>query len=276
MNRKFVSAAVSLVMLVSIASCSSDASNKNADSGKTTEQSTLATATTGEDPISGSITVSAAASLTEAFTKVGEGFKAQYPEISEVTFNFDASSSLVTQIQEGAPADVFASADESNMKKLTDSGAVSGKPTIFAKNKLVIVTKKGNPHSIDGLDDLSSGITVALCNPEVPCGKYAGQILEGAGVSIDTGHITRGQNVKATLTAVTEGDADAGIVYLTDAAGTDASVVQIPDDLNVIASYPIAVVDSSGNKSAAQEFVNYLLSDAGQAILRDAGFLPPQ
>jgi molybdate transport system substrate-binding protein len=235
-----------------------------------------ATTTTAAPKLSGSITVSAAASLTEAFTTIANRFKAANPG-TNVTFNFGSSGTLATQIQQGAPADTFASADQDNMNKLVSANLVDGTPTVFAKNKLVIVTKPGNPKHVTGLADLPELGVVSLCGTTVPCGKYAGQILQTAGVMIPTSKITRGQDVKATLAAVTHGDADAAIVYVSDAetAGSAVTAVTIPDAQNAIAVYPIATLKASGNKSVSRAFIAYVTSSQGEAVLQGDGFLPP-
>lgn len=233
--------------------------------------------TTGTEPeLAGTITVSGATSLTGAFTEIADGFSEAHPDV-EVTFNFDASSTLATQIIEGAPADVYASADEANMTKLTDEDLVAGEPEIFARNELVIVTKPGNPEGIETLADLAGVGVVSLCGEDVPCGKYAAAALANAGVAIDESNVTRGQNAGATLTAVAEGDAVAGIVYVTDAAAAGDSVeaVTIPADVNVLATYPIGVLAASGNAEVAAAFVAFVVGGEGQAVLAEHGFRPP-
>lgn len=225
--------------------------------------------------VSGSITVPAAASLTEAFDQIGSAFEKANPRVGEVRFDFDSSSSLASRIVAGAPADVFASADEANMKKVDDAGLISGAPPVFARNALTIVVKRGNPRQVRGLADLATVGTVSLCGSEVPCGKYADQILERAGVRVPEDRVTRGQNAKATLGAVAHGDADAGIVYATDVTGPGVEAVKIPDAQNAVARYPIAVIKTSGNAATAEAFVAYVLGPEGQATLRAAGFFPP-
>src|SRR3954453_10650764 len=158
--------------------------------------------TTTAAGVSGDITVSTAASLTDAFTKIGDDFKTAPPD-AKVTFNFGPSSTLETQIEQGAPADVFASADQANMDKLDTASRLAGASTVFARNKLVIITKPGNPKNVQSLADLATVGTVSLCGADVPCGKYAAQVLEAAGVTIPASSVTRGQDVKATLAAVT-------------------------------------------------------------------------
>jgi molybdate transport system substrate-binding protein len=225
--------------------------------------------------LEGTITVSAAASLTDAFSQIGDDFTTTNSRV-EVELNFDSSSILATQIVEGAPADVFASADEEYMAELTEEDLVAGAPEVFARNELVIVTKPGNPDGITGIGDLADAGVVSLCGEDAPCGKYADQVLDDAGVTISESNVTRGQNVTATLTAVTEGDAVAGIVYSSDAvrAGEAVEAVTIPTDQNVVAVYPIGVLAASGNRAVAEAFVDYVLGAEGQAALAEFGFLP--
>jgi molybdate transport system substrate-binding protein len=154
---------------------------------------------------------------------------------------------------------------------------VDGTPVVFARNKLVIVTKPGNTKHVRTLSDLSTVGVVSLCGDTVPCGKYAARILKAAGVTIPETSVTRGQDVKATLAAVATGDAEAAIVYVTDAksAGTTVEAVEIPDAQNAIATYPIATLAVSSNKKASDAFIGYVMSSKGQAALRSFGFLPP-
>lgn len=224
----------------------------------------------------GDITVSAAASLTEAFTELGKDFEEQC-EGTQVSFTFDSSGTLSQQILDGAPADVFASADEENMAKLTDEELVEGEPVVFAENRLTIVTKPGNPEGIGSLADLAEAGVVSLCGEDVPCGRFAARALTAAGVTIPETSVTRGQNAKASLTAVSEGDAVAGIVYVTDAlaAGDAVTPVEIPEDQSPMASYPVAVLTGAQDAAVARAFVAYVSSDAGQAVLAERGFLPP-
>jgi molybdate transport system substrate-binding protein len=226
--------------------------------------------------VSGTITVSAAASLTEAFTKMGQDFQTANPDAT-VAFNFAASSALVAQIQGGAPADAFASADGINMQKLVAGGQVTAEPTVFAANELTIVVKKGNPKNVKRLGDLAKLSVVSLCADAVPCGKYAQQALSQSGVTIDSSKINKGADVKATLSAVSAGDADAAIVYTTDAkaAGDTVQSVAIPAWLNVYAIYPIAPIAASSNQDLAKAWINYTTSAAGQKTLKSFGFLPP-
>jgi molybdate transport system substrate-binding protein len=182
----------------------------------------------------------------------------------------------VTQINEGAPADVFASADQANMTKLTDAGNNGAPPVVFATNLLQIIVEPNNPKGITGVADLSNpDLAVVICAPEVPCGKYAAQIFDNVGVTVTPKSLE--QNVKGVVTKVTAGEADAGIVYETDvtAAEDAADGVDIPADINVVAEYPIAITKDAPNAFGAQTFVDFVGSDAGQAILAKYGFLAP-
>ncbi len=224
----------------------------------------------------GEITVSAASSLTEAFTRIGTQFERKYPG-TDVTFNFDASSALVLQVRSGAPVDVFASADRSNMAELVDGGQTRAKPVDFAANELAIAVKPGNPGKVRSLADLETAGVVALCAPEVPCGKYAGAALAAAGTTIPAEHITRAANAKATLTAVSTGDADAAVVYVTDvkSAGSRVTGVKIPDAQNEIAVYSIAPLADAAKPTTAKAFARYVASPAGRKVLGRYGFLAP-
>lgn len=224
--------------------------------------------------LEGSITVSAASSLTEAFTQIGEDFAVAEPGV-DVVFSFQSSSSLASQIVEGAPADVFASADEATMADLVEADLLAGAPVVFARNELVIVTKPGNPEDVGQLGDLEDVGIVSLCGEDAPCGRYATQVLDAAGVSIPASAVTRGQNVTAALTAVAEGDAAAGIVYASDAgrAGESVESVAIPQAENVVARYPIGVLASTRADAVASAFVQFVLGEEGQAVLVGHGFL---
>jgi molybdate transport system substrate-binding protein len=218
------------------------------------------------------IKVFAAASLTAAFTELGAQFAA-VDGGTRVSFNFAGSQALATQIQQGAPADVFASADVPNMDKVRD---LVGDPQVFAGNLLQIVVEKGNPKGVKGLDDLAgSDLKVVLAAEEVPAGKYAKQILDRAGVSVRP--VSREDNVKAVVTKVSLGEADAGIAYVTDVTAGDDKVegVDIPEEQNVVATYPIATVKASKAQDEAQAFMDLVRSDLGQQVLEDHGFLPP-
>jgi molybdate transport system substrate-binding protein len=232
--------------------------------------------TTPAPGLTGSITVSAAASLTDVLQQIAEAFKLSNPDAT-ITFNLDSSTTLSQQILDGAPVDVFASADEANMTKLSDANLVAGKPMIIATNEMAIVVKSGNPAQVQTVADLAAVDVVSLCGEEVPCGRFAQQVLDKAGVTIPASKITRGTNVRATIAAVSEGDADAAIVYATDVAGEGDAVdaVPIPAELNVVAAYPMATLVATGNRQLADTFVEFVASDDGQQILAAAGFRPP-
>jgi molybdate transport system substrate-binding protein len=226
----------------------------------------------GSSGSSNEIKVFAAASLTAAFGKLGERFTAANGG-TRVTFNFAGSQALATQIQQGAPADVFASADTTNMDKVKD---LVGTPQNFASNLLQIVVEQGNPKGVKGLDDLSRGdLKVVLAAGDVPAGKYAKQVLDRADVRVQP--VSLEDNVKAVVTKVALGEADAGIVYVTDvtAGGGKIQGVDIPVRQNVAATYPIATVKASKAQDKAQAFMDLVRSAEGQAVLEDFGFLPP-
>ena len=226
--------------------------------------------------VTGGVTVFAASSLTEAFTAIGQKFEHEYPD-TDVTFSFNSSSTLATQIQQGAPADVFASADIENMHALVKTEDVVTDGSLeFARNRLAIAVEPGNPKKITTLaDTVKKDVTLVLCAPEVPCGKFAREAYEKAGVTVP--EVPTGANVKDTLTKVTLGEADAAVVYVTDvkAAKGDVTGVKIPDAQNVVAPYPIAPLTAAPNPVAAKAFAQYVDSKAGQKILRRFGFLPP-
>src|SRR5438132_7040435 len=222
---------------------------------------------------SGSITVFAASSLTGAFGRIGADFQKTFPG-TMIHFAFAGSSTLVAQIQQGAIGDVLASADQPNMQKLVNAGLTSGSPSIFARNKLQIVVPAGNPKHVTGLADLSrAGLVVVLCAPAVPCGHYPAEALKKANVTVTPA--SQETDVKAVLTKVAPGGADAGIVYLTDvkAAGAQLQGVDIPDSLNVIADYPIVVLKDSQDIGLAKAFIGYIHAN-GQRTLAHYGFLP--
>ena len=216
--------------------------------------------------------VAAAASLTDAFTELGAAFERADPDV-EVEFSFASSSDLARQVIEGAPVDVYASADTANMDKVTEAGAVAGTPAVFATNGAEIVVAPGNPLGITGLGDLAErDLVVVVCASEVPCGAYADQVFGRAGVSVTPDSFE--ENVRGVVTKVTLGEADAGIVYRTDVigAGERANGVELPDEVNVVAAYPIVSVSGDG---AADRFVEFVTSPLGQDVLASYGFGPP-
>lgn len=220
----------------------------------------------------GSITVFAASSLTDAFKMVGDLLKRENPG-TDYRFNFGSSSTLATQIASGAPGDVFASADDINMRKVVDAGLTDGSPSFFIGNRLQIAVGTGNPKQITRLADLARpGLAVVLAAPTVPAGRYAVEALQKAGVAVKPA--SQEVDVRAVLNKVALGEADAGIVYVTDvrSAGARVSGVAIPEQQQVVARYPIAVVKGTKNPRLASAFVDYLLSDEGQGLLAEFGF----
>jgi molybdate transport system substrate-binding protein len=219
--------------------------------------------------------VGAASSLTDAFTTIGTQFEEANPGTA-VEFTFDSSSALATQIAEGAPVDVFVSADEASMITLDEEGIVEIGP-IVARNELVIVVPAGNPDGVEGLADLAALDVVALCAEDAPCGRFAAQSLDTAGVTLAEDRITRSPNARATLGAVTDGDADAAIVYVSDALAGAPTVeaVTIPPVENVQAVYPTGMVVETEAADLADAFIAYLLGPDAQAVLEEQGFLAP-
>lgn len=225
--------------------------------------------------VTGDITVFAAASLTESFNQIGKDFEAANPG-TKVIFNYGGSSGLATQINQGAPADVFASASPSTMKTVTDAGNGAGEPAVFVKNQLVIAVPKGDPTGIKTLNDLTKpGLKVALCAEQVPCGAAAKKALAAA--DVDLKPATLEQDVKAALQKVKLGEVDAALVYRTDAkaAAGDVEGIEFPESAGAINDYPIVVLANAPNKPVAQAFVEYVKGDKGQAVLTQAGFQAP-
>ncbi|MEY4173803.1 MAG: hypothetical protein RI900_968 [Actinomycetota bacterium] len=221
------------------------------------------------------LTVGAAASLTAAFSEIGDAFMAEHPG-AKVAFEFGSSSDLAKGIDEGAPVDVFASADTKNMDKVVAGVGVAAEPRTFATNELQIIVGKGNLKGVRSLADLAApGLLVVTCSPEVPIGNYTQQVFDAAGVKVSPASLE--ENVKGIVTKVTLGEADAGVVYRTDvlAAADKAEGVDIPADVNVRATYPIAVTRAATDAKLAQEFVDFVMSPAGQAILLGYGFGAP-
>ncbi|KHK97646.1 hypothetical protein LK09_10605 [Microbacterium mangrovi] len=228
---------------------------------------------------SGDLTVYAAASLSGAFDRLAKDFHAEYPGVTVKPITYDGSSVLATQIIGGAPVDVFASADLKNMQKVTAAG-LTEKPVDFATNTMEIATGPGNPLGITGLADLAktkSGTVpqVVLCAPEVPCGHAAQTLLTDAKVTVNP--VSEEQNVTAVLTKVESGDADAGLVYVTDvkAAGSKVSGVDIANADAAVNTYPISTLTGAGNPAAADAFVAFVTSAAGQKVLASFGFGKP-
>ncbi len=255
MTRMFIGTIAALVIAVS-GGCGSD----DDPDDQTTEDMTL--------------TVYAASSLTAAFEQIGADFESTHDGV-EVEFNFAGSSDLVAQIQEGAPADVFASADEANMEKLTAEDLQGSDPQTFASNTLEIVVPPGNPAGVESFQDLAEdGLNLVICAPEVPCGAAAQTAAEAADVELQP--VSEEQSVTDVVAKVTSGEADAGVVYMTDviAAGEDVEGIDFPEASSAVNVYPIATVADSESADLAQKFVDLVLDDTGQSILQAAGFAP--
>ena len=221
---------------------------------------------------SGEVTVYAAASLNKTFTELGELYETQNPG-SEVTFNFAGSNSLLEQMTNGADADVFASADQTTMEKAVAAGVIAGDPTVFAGNVLTIVTPPGNPANITSFADLAKpGLSLVVCAPKVPCGAATSKVAESAGTTLAPA--SEESSVTDVLSKVTTGQADAGLVYVTDAASAadKVEVIDFPESAGVVNEYPIAAVEGANNPASAARFIELVTSAEGQKILRDAGF----
>jgi molybdate transport system substrate-binding protein len=254
--------APALLLLLGSAACGDDGPSSSGSPGAPSNR------------IPGDLTVFAAASLTEAFTDAQAVLEDENPGL-ELTFSFAGSGALVTQVQAGAPADLIATADRASMQRLVDRGSV-GEPVVFARNRLAILVAPGNPHGIEGLADLADPeLEVVLADESVPAGRYAAEALDMAGVEVSP--VSKELDVRSTAAKVTSGEADAAIVYATDvtSAGARGDGVEIPDEHNVIAEHPVAIVSSTGNRPGAEAYLEDLVSGDGRAALRARGFLAP-
>ncbi|MEU4102411.1 molybdate ABC transporter substrate-binding protein [Streptomyces tanashiensis] len=263
-RRRTAAAVLTAALLVPLAACSSD-DTKNDTNGSTAPGSASAAPRAN-------LTVLAAASLTDVFKTAGAAYEKSHPG-TKVTFSFAGSQELVAQVAQGSPADVLVTADTKSMDKVK---ADTGTPAIIAKNRLVIATGKGNPFKVDELKDLAdTKLKVVLAAPEVPAGKYSKKVLDAQKITVKP--VSQEPNVRAVLSKVGLGEADAGLVYKTDAesAADKVAAVEIPDAQNAIAQYPAATLKDSKNAEAAAAFVAWLSSPEGQKILQDAGFQKP-
>jgi len=264
--------AVVAAATIAVAGCSSSSSSPA--TGTTSSSAPATTASSSPAAQTGTITVFAAASLKETFTQLGKQFEAAHPG-DTVKFSFGASSALATQINSGAPADVFASASPKNMNQVVTAGNASN-PQNFAKNVMEVAVPPSNPAKVTSVNDLAkSSVKTALCQPQVPCGVVAAEVFKNAKITVKP--VTLQPDVKSVLTQVELGNVDAGVVYVTDvmAAGAKVKGVTIPADVNASTLYPIAALTHSKEQSIAQAFVAYVLSPTGEQVLKAAGFQQP-
>lgn len=226
-----------------------------------------------EDPAAEPVTlhVFAAASLQEPFEELGEQFESEHEDVT-VEFSFAGSSTLVEQIQQGAPADVFASADTKNMDKLTDAGLEEADPVDFTTNTLRIAVPAGNPAGVTDLASLTGDLNLVVCAPEVPCGAATETVEEAAG--LEFAPVSEEQSVTDVLNKVTSGEADAGLVYVTDVekAGDAVEGIDFPEAQEAVNTYSITTVDGSANPQLGQEFVDLVTGEEGQEVLAGYGF----
>lgn len=263
-------AAASVAAALTLAACGSDTDSNDTGSSDTGSNDT---ATANQETTD--LTVFAAASLKATFTEIGELFEQEHPGTT-VTFAFAGSSDLVAQLQQGAPADVFASANTSTMDQGVDAGVIAGEPVDFATNVLTIVTEPGNPLGITSFADLARpDLQLVVCAPQVPCGSATQKVEESTGV--DLSPVSEESSVTDVLGKVTSGQADAGLVYVTDAtdAGDSVTAVPFPESSGAVNTYPIAVTTDSANPEIAGEFVDFVTGPDGTAILGEAGFGAP-
>lgn len=221
------------------------------------------------------LTVFAAASLKQSFTQIGKQFEADHPG-SSVDFSFAGSSDLVTQLTQGASADVFASADTKNMDKAAQADLLAGEPVDFATNVLTIAVAPGNPEGIATFGDLARpGLDVVTCAPQVPCGAATETVEQATGVRLAP--VSEESSVTDVLGKLTSGQADAGLVYVTDVAGSGGKVaaVDFPEAVDAVNTYPIATLKDSSNAELAQAFVDFVTGEKGRKVLGDAGFGTP-
>ena len=256
--RRFAVIAAGLAAVV-VAGCSSSSSSAPSTSSSSS---------------TGTITVFAAASLMETFTKIGKQFEAAHKG-DTVKFSFGPSSGLATQITSGAPADVFASASPTTMDTVVKAGDAAN-PQTFAKNTMEVAVPPNNPAHVTSVNDLTkSSVKVALCQPQVPCGVVAAEVFKNAGITVKP--VTLETDVDSVVTQVETGNVDAGMVYVTNvlSAGSKLKGITIPANINASTLYPIATIKGSKHASIAKEFVDYVLSPAGQQVLTAAGFEKP-
>lgn len=266
-----VAAALALAAL-GLAGCSSSSSPSSTAAAAT---GSAAAGASSAPALTGSITVLAAASLDNVFTALGKTFEQQHPGVT-VKFSFAGSNTLAEQIDQGAPADVFAAANQSTMQTVQKAGNTTGTPTVFVKNTLEIAVPPGNPKNIATLADLAKpGVKVAECAAAVPCGSAAVTALKDAGVKLTP--VTYATEVTQALTDVETGNVDAALVYHSDILGAGGKVqgVVFSTASDAVNSYPIDVLKGSANPTTAQAFVSFILSSASEQTLLKAGFQAP-
>lgn len=252
--------AVSATLVLALPACGSESPSGGSSSGA------------ADGGLSGTLTVFAAASLTDVFGDLGNRLTADHPDL-EVQFSFAGSAALATQITQGAPADLFASADQTQMAVVTDAELHAEDPQVFTENALQIAVPAGNPAGIAGLDDFArEDLSLAICAPEVPCGAAADEVFQAAGVAAAPD--TLEEDVRAALTKLELGEVDAALVYASDVstAGDAVQGITFPEAEDAVNAYPICVLSAAPNPDAAQAFVDLVFSDDGQAALEAAGF----
>ncbi|MFB6614329.1 molybdate ABC transporter substrate-binding protein [Streptomyces sp. NPDC085524] len=266
-RRRAATAVLAAALLVPLAAC-----GKSGDGEKEDASGAGSSASASSAPKAANLTVLAASSLTDVFKAAGAEYEKTHPG-TKITFSFAGSQELAAQVKQGAPADALVTADTKTMDGLR---AETGDATVIAKNRLVIVAGKDNPFKIGALKDLAdTKIKVVLAAPEVPVGKYSKQILDAQKIEVKP--VSQEPNVRAVLSKVELGEADAGLVYKTDSlkSGDKVATVDVPDEQNVVASYPAAALKASKNSEAAAAFVAWLSTPEAQKILQDAGFQKP-
>jgi molybdate transport system substrate-binding protein len=259
LQRQIATVAAVLLLVLSGCAMSVDSTSSSSTAGGGTQQ----------------LIVFAAASLKTSFTEIGEQFKTDNPG-ADIEFSFAGSSDLVTQLTQGAPADVFASADTKNMDKAGAADLLAGDPVKFASNALTIVAAPGNPENIASFRDLTQpGLSVVVCAPQVPCGSATEKVEQATGIQLDP--VSEESQVTDVLGKVTSGQADAGLVYVTDAqgAGDKVTAVAFPESADAVNVYPIGVLEQSKNRDLATKFVDAVTGQEGQKILSAAGFSKP-
>lgn len=237
--------------------------------------STPAGAGSAAEPESRTLTVSAAASLTDVFTELAARFEGAYPGV-DVRMNLGSSSELASQIVNGAPADVFASANVARMDDVAEAGLVAAEPAVLVTNRLQIAVAPGNPLGIRGFAGLADpDVTLVVCAPQVPCGAATEAVEAATGVTLDP--VSEGPDVRSVLSQVTTGNADAGLVYVTDVLSAEGEVdgVDFPESENAVNSYPIATLTSAADPELAGRFVGFVRSAEAAAVLEAAGFGTP-